>query len=348
MELVPDKLEWSLDEEEPSIWRYRQLLPPTIKEISLGEGLTSLRRVEGILIKDETRNPTGSYVDRGSSVLASCLKLPKEVKLGFSQDVTSSLATYLVKAGIKVKIDVDPENVELTELLYLSGLDVEISYGKGSGVVYESPYMIEGFKTISYEIAESRSQIDGIIVPAESGVLAYSLMKGFKELEEMSIFSSPPMYLAHHGGAVTELIEILESQGAKLMEVKADDALRSLIQLAKKGIYVKPVAAKSYSLAEKLGGNKVAVLTGSGLRKWSHELEQKPLTPLQRKILSVMEGRKGMTAYQIWRKIDGASLQGVYKALSKLVDIGIVERRNIMSKRRKIGVYTVKRWEESR
>ncbi len=343
MEFVPDKLEWSLDEEEPSIWRYRGLLPPTIKKISLGEGLTPLRKVKGILIKDETRNPTGSYVDRGSSVLTSCLKMPKEVSLGFSQDVTSSLATYLVKAGIRVKIDVDPESVELTELLYLSGLDVEISYGRGGGVVYESPYMIEGFKTIAYEIAESRSNIDGVIVPAESGILAYSLMKGFKELEEVGIYSPPPMYLAHHGGAVTELIEILESQGAKLIEVKASDALKSLIQLARKGIYVKPVAAKSYSLAEELGGNKVAILTGSGLRKWSHELEQKPLTPLQREILSVMEGGKEMTAYQIWRKVGRASLQGVYKALSKLVDMGMVQKKSIMSKRRKIRVYTTKK-----
>ncbi len=348
MELIPDKLEWSLDKEEPSIWRYRQLLSPPIKEVSLGEGLTPLRRVGGILIKDETRNPTGSYVDRGSSVLTSCLKLPKEVSLGFSQDITSSLATYLVKAGIKVKIDVDPENVELTELLYLSGLDVEISYGKGIGIVYKSPYMIEGFKTIAYEIAESRSDIDGVIVPAESGVLAYSLMKGFKELEEMGILSSPPMYLAHHGGIVTELIEILESQGARIVEVKAADALRSLIQLARKGIYVKPVAAKSYSLAEELGGNKVAILTGSGLRKWSHELEQKPLTPLQRKILSVMKEENEMTAYQIWRKVDEASLQGVYKALSKLVDMGIVQKKSIMSKRRKIRVYTAKGWEKNR
>ncbi len=344
MELIPEHLEWSLDEKEPSIWRYRSLLPPALKEISLGEGLTPLKRVNGILVKDETKNPTGSYVDRGSSVLTSCLDMPKEVSLGFSQDITSSLATYLVKAGIKVSIDVDPENVELTELLYLSGLDVEISYGKGGGVVYESPYMIEGFKTIAYEIAESRADIDGIIIPAESGVLAYSLMKGFRELEEMGIASPPSMYLAHHGGIVTKLIEMLESQGAKLVEVKTADALRSLVQLARKGIYVKPVAAKSYSLARRLGGNKVAILTGSGLRRWSHEVDRKSLTPLQRKILSIMEKGGEMTAYQIWRKVNEASLQGVYKALSKLADMRIIQRRTIMLKRRKIRVYAIRGW----
>lgn len=341
-ELVPDKLEWSLDEDEPTIWRYKNLLPPEKRRVSLGEGFTPLRRLEGILVKDETRNPTGSYVDRGSSVLASCSDLPERVELDFSQDVTTSLATYLLEAGVGVGVRVDPENVELTELLYLSSLEVTISFDGGTGKIYESPYMIEGFKTIAYELYEARDELEGVVVPAESGVLAYGIMKGFFELEEMSLMRVPPMYLAYHGDGRTKLLEILESRGARLVEVDAASALESLMHLAKRGLYVKPVAAKAYSLASRLGGDKVAILTGSGLRKWHEPEPDRPLTKLQVRILEILEKGGEMTAYQVWRLLGDASLQGVYKALSKLVETGMVKSRQIMSKKRKIRLYSAK------
>ncbi len=339
MEVVLEHKEWSLDEEEPSIWRYGSLLPPPKRRVSLGEGLTPLRRIEGIVVKDETKNPTGSYVDRGSSVLVSCSDLPEELELDFSQDVTVSISTYLLKSGVRVKVRVDPSSVELTELLYLSNLGVEISFDGGGGRAYESPFMIEGFKTIAFEVFESRGRADGLVIPAESGVLAYGVWKGFLELEELGLSRVPPIYLAYHGTVKTGLLEILEDRGARLMEVDATDALKSLVQLAKKGVYIKPVAAKAYSLAKELGGGVIAVLTGTGFRKWEHGAEGRPLTELQERILDVLREEGEMTAYQIWRRIEDVSLQGVYKALTKLVEAGMVTSRRAMMKRRKIRLY---------
>ncbi len=337
MELVLDREEWSLDEDEPSMWRYRSLLPRTRMRISLGEGLTPLRKIGGILVKDETRNPTGSYVDRGSSVLVSCSDLPEEVVLDFTQDVTVSLSTYLLRSGVNVRVRVDPGGVELTELLYLLNLGVDVSFDGGGGSAYESPFMIEGFKTIAFEVFESRGSSEGLVIPAESGVLAYGVWKGFRELEELGLARVPPIYLAYHGGGKTDLLEVLEGKGARLIEVSADSALESLIQLAKRGIYIKPVAAKAYSLARELG-NVIAVLTGTGLRKWEHGAD-KPLTSLQARVLRVLEGGGEMTAYQIWRRLEGASLRGVYKALSKLEEAGMVTSRRVMARRRKIRLY---------
>lgn len=341
MEIVLDREEWLLDEEEPSIWRYRSLLPERIRRVSLGEGLTPLKRVGNILIKDETRNPTGSYVDRGSSVLVSCSDLPKEVNMDFTQDVTVSLVTYLLKTGgIKIRVRVDPARVDLTELLYLASSEADISFDGKGGATYESPYMIEGFKTIAFEIFEAKGEVSGIVIPAESGVLAYGIWKGFAELEELGLSKIPRVYLAFHGGEVTGLLELLEDRGAKLVEVSAAKALESLIQLAKRGVYVKPVTAKAYSLARELGSDVVAVITGTGIRKWVYSTKR-PFTELQLKIVEVLRQEGEMTAYKIWKKLEGASLQGVYKALSKLTEAGLVSSKQVMVKRRKIRLYRV-------
>src|SRR5262249_7207978 len=55
-----------------SLWRYRDVLPLVSGEVSLVEGWTPLLPVgDGIWIKDESRNPTGSFKARGMSVAVS-------------------------------------------------------------------------------------------------------------------------------------------------------------------------------------------------------------------------------------------------------------------------------------
>jgi len=71
-----------LEEFPPGVWRYRDFLPEEASEevVTLGEGATPLLRAERLgqdlgvkqlLLKDESRNPTGSFLDRGTTVLLS-------------------------------------------------------------------------------------------------------------------------------------------------------------------------------------------------------------------------------------------------------------------------------------
>src|SRR5690349_12282104 len=62
----------------PGLWRYRAALPPLPDHaiVTLGEGGTPLidaRRGTGLKYKLEFLSPTGSFKDRGSTVLVSCL-----------------------------------------------------------------------------------------------------------------------------------------------------------------------------------------------------------------------------------------------------------------------------------
>jgi threonine synthase len=340
MEIVPEKLIWSVDEREPSIWRYKSLLPPAESIVSLGEGLTDLRRVDGVLVKDETKNPTGSYVDRGSSVMISSSNLIMS-ELEYLQDVTISLASYLIASGREVRVIIDPEGVDINELLYLSQLDIPISFSVGGArASYENPFMIEGFKTIAYELYEFKGKFDGIVIPSESGILAYGVIKGFRELEEMGLMKVPQIYLVHYSGIGGEFVEFLKSLGAKTMSLDTKDTMESLVKLARLGIYVKPISAMAYSAASRLGSEYIALLTGSS-RRWKNPSSFTPLTGLQRRILDVM-GDREMTAYQIWRLVGGATLQGVYKALSKLSRMGLVSSERKLYKRRMKRVYKLR------
>ena len=98
----------------PTMWRYRELLPVERDEdvVSLGETITPLvpcpklgRRlgVERLLIKDESRLPTGSFKARGMAVAISMAR-----KLGVERVAAPSagnaggaLAAYAARAGLE-------------------------------------------------------------------------------------------------------------------------------------------------------------------------------------------------------------------------------------------------------
>ncbi|MEM1732254.1 MAG: hypothetical protein QXU22_04345 [Desulfurococcaceae archaeon] len=65
--------------------------------VTLGEGLTPVRRVEGILVKNEEFNPTGLYSDRASALISSFLgdTGATKVYVGYSEEFTKSLIYYL-------------------------------------------------------------------------------------------------------------------------------------------------------------------------------------------------------------------------------------------------------------
>ncbi|HHY92508.1 MAG TPA: pyridoxal-phosphate dependent enzyme, partial [Firmicutes bacterium] len=91
-----------------SLWRYRHVLPlaPGAEPVTLGEGWTPLVAVEWqgrrVLFKLDYLCPSGSFKDRGTTVLASQLKVwgLREVVEDSSGNAGASLATYAARAGI--------------------------------------------------------------------------------------------------------------------------------------------------------------------------------------------------------------------------------------------------------
>ena len=214
-------------------WRYRELMPVSDDKhiVTLGEGGTPLikakrlaeeLRVKNLYLKDETRNPTGSFKDRGMTVAVSMA-----VEFGYKVTVTASsgnaaasLSAYSAKAGLETYAFVIEEAGygKIAQLLFygakvfrVKGLGKEDPTVKMMKMTYKrygwypspsfgpyNPYQIEGPKAISYEIVEqSRWNIpDWVFVPVGAAALLTSVWKGFRDFRELGFINDLPHLVA--------------------------------------------------------------------------------------------------------------------------------------------------------
>jgi threonine synthase len=212
----------------PGHWAWFDLLPIADRSaiVSLGEGNTPLvpapRLAKGLgldtlLLKDETRNPTGSFKDRMLSVGVSRAKqLGKEtVAVQSSGNVGAAAAAYAARAGLRAVVFVPrtaPEEKLLQAQMY--GADViridhdspadifdllvwaagEFGWYLVSTAAIYNPFTLEGAKTIAYEIAE-QTTFDlpaWVVVPVGGGGAIGSLWRGFNDLRSLGLVHRPP------------------------------------------------------------------------------------------------------------------------------------------------------------
>ncbi|AFZ70450.1 threonine synthase [Caldisphaera lagunensis DSM 15908] len=338
IQIVYDNLEWVIDSKIPSMWRYKSLLPKSDKIISFNEGLTPIRKIFGVLCKLETNNPTGLYADRASSIIVSSFK-NKIIETRYEEDFTLSLAYYSKKAGIKLKVNVIPDNVDPQDLIIIAKLGSDISFineMEKMELEYENPYTIEGLKTISYEIYEKNPKVEKIYVPAQSGTLVYALSKGFYEIKQIkkdfNEYELIAVKLRHSN--IPEILNYSKYK-IKISEVSSKEALESMIHLSKKGFNLKPLASSAYALA-KIEGNGISIITGN--RKISMH-ESKKYSELKKDIMNIFSDNKKRTAYEIWLELNKYSLKGIYKSLNMMVNNGELCEEPILRGERKIKVY---------
>jgi len=215
------------------LWRYRELMPVEDDRhiISLGEGGTPLIKasrlaeklgLRNLYLKDETRNPTGSFKDRGMSVAVSMA-----VEFGYKATVTASsgnaaaaLAAYSAKAGLETYAFVleTAGYGKIAQLLFygakvfrVKGLGKEDPTVKMMKLTMEkygfypspsfgpfNPYQIEGVKSISYEIVEQLDWDipDWVFIPVGAAALLTSVWKGFKDFKELGFINDLPKLAA--------------------------------------------------------------------------------------------------------------------------------------------------------
>ncbi len=207
---------------EKGVWRYRELLPDVHEIISLHEGGTPLLHARfgdnlglNVFIKDETRNPTGSFRDRLITVAVS-YGLP-HARNGFvvasNGNAAASLAAYAARAG-REAYTIVPKLIEGSKLAqivafgakvirYGESVDEGISYAEGLAegrdlynVTPESNIVgLEGQKTIAFELWEELNPTH-VVVPTGSGSNLYSIYKGFNELLRIGVIEEIPKLIA--------------------------------------------------------------------------------------------------------------------------------------------------------
>ncbi|MEM1508034.1 MAG: threonine synthase [Candidatus Bathyarchaeia archaeon] len=206
---------------EFSFWRYRALLPKVKNCATLHEGGTPLYKAERLAkyiglpklyLKDETRNPTGSFRDRAAALMVSnMLDLGYTVAVCASNgNMGASLSAYCAKYGILCHVII-PKYVDMGKMAQMIiydaiieeyGETVDESMERAERIAEETgwyqatsalnPLVIEAQKTIAFEIAEQMGVPDALIVPMGSGGNIYSMWKGFKELNDLGKIKGLP------------------------------------------------------------------------------------------------------------------------------------------------------------
>ncbi len=227
------------------MWSYLPLLPIADRDavVTLGEGntpLTPARRlaqslgIDTLYLKDETRNPTGSFKDRMLAVgVSRARELGRQtIAVQSSGNVAAAAAAYAAKAGLQAKIFVPrtaPEEKLVQILMYGADLfridhssptDIfellrwacdEFGWYLASTAAIFNPFTLEGAKTIAYEIAEQTAfdLPDWIIVPVGGGGNIGSLWRGFGELKSLGAVGQLPRMVGVQAAGCAPIVEAM-------------------------------------------------------------------------------------------------------------------------------------------
>lgn len=207
-----------------TLWRYRELLPIAHDHdvVSLGETMTPIidcprlaneLGIARLLIKDESRLPTGSFKARGMTVAVSMARSlgVRRVAAPTAGNAGGALAAYAARAGMEcfIFMPADTPIVNQREAA-LHGATVFLVDGLISDcgrIVRErqddagwfdmstlrEPYRIEGKKTMGLELAEQMNWTlpDVILYPTGGGTGLIGMWKAFAELDAIGWLDSP-------------------------------------------------------------------------------------------------------------------------------------------------------------
>lgn len=210
----------SLNDRPATMWRYTEIMPARdpAHVVTLGEGWTPLLPMDGlgsltglsrIWAKDESRNPTGSFKDRG---LGAAITRARElgvtaVAIPSAGNAASAMSAFAARAGMEAFVFMPQDTPDAMKaesaaygahLFLVNGLinDCGAIIRQQSGPrgwfdvsTLKEPYRAEGKKTLGLELVEQLGWRvpDVIIYPTGGGTGIVGMWKAFDELEAMGL-----------------------------------------------------------------------------------------------------------------------------------------------------------------
>jgi len=240
------------------MWRYRAVIPvdSDVNVLSFSEGFTPLLPLElqegRVYIKQDHLFPTGSYKDRGASVLISKAREigVKRVIEDSSGNAGCAIAAYCALGGISCNIYV-PASTSAGKLaqiqLYGAALnlipgsrqdtsDAVLSAAENDYYASHSwnPFFFHGTKTFAYEVWEQLGckAPDTLILPAGNGTLLLGAALGFKELAESGCIDHLPRIIAVQSQNCAPLAAAFDRGSDTPQQVSVLDTLAEGIAIA--------------------------------------------------------------------------------------------------------------------
>jgi len=231
-----------------TIWRYHELLPicDVSCQVPIPVGSTPLYRLDGdlgfalpslVLIKDDTRMPSGSTKDRATAIAIARAreKNAPAIAAASTGNAASSLAMFAARAGLPCYIFA-PATAPPAKLVQIRAhgaklLAVEGSYDQAFDLCLEvceergfynrntaiNPYLGEGKKTLALEIWEQfgYQAPEAVMVPVGDGCIIGGIYKGFSDLLDLGLIERIPRLIgvqAAGSAALTECWELGEDR----------------------------------------------------------------------------------------------------------------------------------------
>ncbi|WP_449282010.1 pyridoxal-phosphate dependent enzyme [Leucobacter sp.] len=266
-----------IDTAERSLWRYRAALALEIERpISLGEGCTPLVEREWThgrpLFKLEWFSPSGSFKDRGASVMLSALRQQgvRAVIEDSSGNGGAAIAAYGAAGGLDVTVFA-PASTSPAKLVQARAYGARIEPVEGPREAAQAAaiaaaergegfyashnwqaFFLEGTKTLAYEIWEDLGfrAPDAVVMPVGAGSSLLGCFFGFSELQRAGAIERLPRLYAAQPLHCSPLDAALRGETARpvLPTIAEGTAIRNPLRL--RGL----VAAVHHS-----GGSSVAV-----------------------------------------------------------------------------------------
>jgi len=248
----------ALSRRPANLWRWSEALPlaPGLSRGGLGAGVTPL--IDDALgetpvhLSLEYVSPTGSYKDRGASLLVALA-----ISLGAGEVVDDSsgnagiaLAAHAARAGLRARIlvprDALPAKSRIAKALGAEVVEVEGGRAGASeaaaneaknGAFYAShvfnPFFLHGTKTLAYSLAESLRWVapGAILVPAGNGGLVLGLDLGFRELRRHDLIDRRPSLLAVQAAGCAPLYRAFEAGHDSPSPVADEDTIADGVRI---------------------------------------------------------------------------------------------------------------------
>ena len=243
---------------KPNMWRYREAIPISGEKniISFNEGFTPLIPVDfaghRVWLKQDHLFPTGSYKDRGASVLLSKVK-----ELGIQRVVEDSsgnagcaIAAYSARAGIQSEIFV-PESTSPGKLAQIQSYGAILNKVPGSREAtaravwntaqkeyYAShswnPFFFQGTKTLAFEVWEQLDwkAPDTIILPVGNGTLLLGAYLGFGDLLEAGMIREIPKIIGIQSSLCAPLVKAFQESLKNIPIIQPKETMAEGIAIA--------------------------------------------------------------------------------------------------------------------
>jgi threonine synthase len=224
--------------------------------LSMGEGFTPLEGIEfngnRILLKVDYLFPTGSYKDRGATVLISKMKEwgVQKVVEDSSGNAGSAIAAYGAKAGIRCDIYV-PQDTSPGKLVQIQAYGATLKRVEGSRertaekaveaaskFPYAShcwnPFFIHGTKTFAFEVWEQMDwkAPDTLVLPIGHGTLFLGAYMGFKELKKAGMIKRIPKLVGVQSLSCAPLYQALKRGWTEPRPIKKKETMAEGIAIA--------------------------------------------------------------------------------------------------------------------